>query len=137
MKKSKRRDEMIKEVPIPGTKNGFYIPFPRWFIKKMLNSFPLVKPSGVQSLTSREKLMNDMHNDILKMVDFHLKKAITKHGPLLVSRHEGLGMIIEEEKELIDAIHKGKSNDIISESLDVAIAAIWLAHSEKKRVENK
>lgn len=55
-----------------------------------------------------------------------IDKADDKYGPP-ASAHESYGVLAEEMRELLDAIHANKYESIRMEALDIAAAALRLA----------
>ena len=56
-----------------------------------------------------------------------LLNRIEQHGEnSFASRHEGLGIITAEYHDLIEAVHSGQDQLIISKAIDVAVGGLWL-----------
>ena len=56
----------------------------------------------------------------------NLSRRLAQHGnEMFCSTHEGLGIITEEQHELISAVHSNDVEQFRSECLDVAVAAFW------------
>lgn len=73
----------------------------------------------------------DFGLDVLKLA---LSKRLEEKGlGIFVSPHEILGVITEEYKELIDAVHK--NDNVKGELLDIAVAAIF-GYMSANKLEN-
>lgn len=60
----------------------------------------------------------------------NLLSARQKHGRKpYVSKHHALGVVEEERKELLDAIHVNDDLQVVRELLDVAGACVWAVAS--------
>lgn len=69
------------------------------------------------------------------LINKKLQQAVGIHGPgVYVNYHECLGIITEEYQELVMAVRRNRSEDIVNELADVAISAIWgIASREEER----
>jgi len=56
-------------------------------------------------------------------------KIEEKGRGVYASNHEGLGIVTEEYKELIDAVQSNDPVDVADENFDVAVGAIWMIAS--------
>ena len=67
---------------------------------------------------------------LLNLTAYELGVRIKQHGDKsFASNHEGQGVIEEEHDELKDAIHANNNMEVVKESLDLAIGALWLVAS--------
>jgi len=74
----------------------------------------------------RTQLSNDQIQDgIGKIVDKLYKRLNQKGYGTFSSRHEILGVITEEYKEFIDAVHSKDRENIKEEIMDLAVGAIF------------
>jgi len=61
-------------------------------------------------------------------IQCEINSARAKYGPF-TSTHEGLGVLMEEMKELVDAIHANDIESVCDESIQIAAVAYRLAGS--------
>ena len=74
----------------------------------------------------RPKVGKEHLNRAMTIFNRALKKAIEEKGDgAFVSQHEALGVITEEQLELVQAVRANNADCERSELLDVAISAIW------------
>lgn len=69
---------------------------------------------------------------ILELIKDQLGKVSAKHGHKYVSAEHLLGVIAEEQHELLHAIQQGKGNvttEVLSELIDIAVVCIKGARS--------
>jgi hypothetical protein len=86
---------------------------------------------------SRKQLTEDQ---IIKAVDrttCKLSSRLAEKGyGTFTSRHEILGVITEEYKEVVDAVHSKSNSDLEEELIDIAVGAIFgLACLQEKTVD--
>jgi NTP pyrophosphatase (non-canonical NTP hydrolase) len=71
---------------------------------------------------SRERLLAELASA--------LERRVSKHGDgAFVGPHEGLGVIVEEYDELLDAVRSNDRRRVRDEAMDVAVGALWLVAS--------
>jgi NTP pyrophosphatase (non-canonical NTP hydrolase) len=74
----------------------------------------------------RPQITNEMIDDAFSILKSRMKETLERKGRgSFISTHEILGVITEENKELIDAVHQNKG--ISDELMDIAVAAIFSA----------
>lgn len=74
----------------------------------------------------RTQLTNNQINDGLKKVFDKLQFRLDQKGHgTFSSRHEILGVITEEYKEFVDAVHSKDRQSMSDEILDLAVGAIF------------
>lgn len=62
---------------------------------------------------------------ILEELEDSVKASIAKHGDnALVSDAEIVGVITEEQYELVKAVHEGNQEEVVNELKDIAVAAV-------------
>jgi len=65
----------------------------------------------------------DMAIEVLRS---RLERKLLKHGyGAYASPHEVLGIIVEEHKELVDAVHANDRDNTIEELLDIAVGCVF------------
>ena len=71
----------------------------------------------------------------MRIINKKLAQAMNAKGPgILVNQHETLGILTEEYHELVMAVRRGHSEDIVGELADIAVCAIWgIASREETR----
>lgn len=80
--------------------------------------------NGEKMKTTRPRLTTTNINEAHLRIETARNARLQQKGlGVFVSRHEALGVITEEYKELIDAIHKKlHHNEIRNELIDIAVA---------------
>jgi len=68
------------------------------------------------------KALSDAIDEIKEKVLFRLQ---TKGSGLFVDKHQCYGILAEEVKELLDALHANNTDAMKEEVKDIAVAAIW------------
>lgn len=66
-----------------------------------------------------------------------LAERIEKHGDgTYASNHDGLGTIVEEYDEFLEAIRSNDDGEILKETTDLAVGALWMVATliEKKKI---
>lgn len=65
-------------------------------------------------------------DDILDVLREILKRRVAKHGPgAYAGPHEALGILLEEFKELTDAVQANDATAAWGEMLDIAVGAVF------------
>lgn len=74
----------------------------------------------------RPKVAPHYVDHIFAQLNFRLGEALKKRGDgAFVSAHEILGSLMEETKELVEAIHTNRLEGTKNELFDIAITAIF------------
>lgn len=74
--------------------------------------------------------------DVLEAATLSLGKKLEKHGRgAYVSSHESLGFLVEEIKELIDAIHQNDAKATVEEWYDVIVVGLFAVASAINKKE--
>ncbi len=64
--------------------------------------------------------------DAIERVKYKMRKRIEEKGAgLFVDPHQIYGIVAEEFKETMDALHKNNLDGMKDELVDIAVAAIW------------
>jgi hypothetical protein len=85
-------------------------------MKEPKNPMPTVQGQTIKSL--------------LNLTACGLGIRIKKHSDrAFASNHEGLGVIVEEYDELIEAIRSNDNTKVLNEAIDLAVACLWLVAS--------
>lgn len=73
---------------------------------------------------NRPEISDQALNLVEDMLQESLKKTIEKHGlEVFSSPHEAYGLLAEEFKELLDAVHTGNLTQIVQELIDIEVGA--------------
>lgn len=85
---------------------------------------------------TRTQIESEARERLLHALAQGLHERIQKHGAgAFVSAHEGLGAVVEEYDELVDAVRANDTEKIIGEAMDLAVAALWMLASQRVNEE--
>ena len=71
--------------------------------------------------------------ETLSIIDA-VNRRIAKHGRgAFVGPHEGLGVIMEEVHELVDAVKANDPDEVEKEAQDILVGCLWLIASSRLR----
>jgi len=74
----------------------------------------------------RQQISDEYIREAEQLVSFWLKKRLDEKGKgTFSSRHELLGILTEERRELTKAVHEGELADVLPELVDIAVACIF------------
>ena len=74
----------------------------------------------------REPVSTEHLADALTLLGMGLAKRLDKHGTTsYASTHEVLGSMVEEQKELLDAVHANDAPGVADELLDIGTVALF------------
>lgn len=71
-------------------------------------------------------LENDIDKALVKLKAEILRRTAEKGTAAFFDNHHGLGVITEEFWELVEAVKSNAHYKVRRESLDVAVAALWM-----------
>ena len=74
----------------------------------------------------RKQLTKKQITDAMEIISEKLQYRLIQKGfGTFASRHEVLGVVTEEYKEFIDAVHSKNYNEMCEEIIDLAVACIF------------
>ncbi len=77
-------------------------------------------------MRERVPVAPDLIDDAYLILDARIADKLSRKGNLsFISKHEILGVITEEYKELIDAVHSKDDKNLIEELLDLGVAVMF------------